>query len=63
MISLSLARQWTMEDEEELERERRRKTRDPNASEDPDDEDGVASQSGPQRSENALVCRLLKIHC
>lgn len=49
----SLARQWTMEDEEELERERRRKTRDPNASEDPDDEDGGASQSSPQSVSSA----------
>lgn len=55
MLSVSLARQWTMEDEEELERERRRKTRDPNASEDLDDEDGGASGKSPQRSENDLA--------
>ncbi|XP_062397557.1 ladinin-1 isoform X2 [Sardina pilchardus] len=41
----SLARQWTMEDEEELERERRRRTRDPSVSADPDDEEGLASES------------------
>ncbi|KAL2104225.1 hypothetical protein ACEWY4_001093 [Coilia grayii] len=40
----SLARQWTMEDEEELEREQRRKTRDPSISADPDDDEGLGGE-------------------
>ncbi|XP_042563604.1 ladinin-1 isoform X2 [Clupea harengus] len=39
----SLARQWTVEDEEEQKREHRRKTRDPSISADPDDDDGLSS--------------------
>ncbi|XP_041955080.1 ladinin-1 isoform X1 [Alosa sapidissima] len=54
----SLARQWTMEDEEELERERRRKTRDPSVSADPDEEEGLASEKS-QGSRRMDVSELL----
>ncbi|XP_063063807.1 ladinin-1 [Engraulis encrasicolus] len=43
----SLARQWTMEDEEELEREQRRKTRDPSVSGEPEEDEGQVSARSP----------------
>lgn len=43
----SLARQWTMEDEEEVERERRRKVRGSSSTADPEDEVSLSSSDVP----------------
>lgn len=55
----SLARQWTMEDEEELEREQRRKTRDPSVSGEPEEDEGQVSARSPGGSRRSEETSLL----